>query len=356
MNDCQILNSEMDLFSVLLEQESFQQGIPYRGIFELTPRCNFNCNMCYVHLNESQIKARGMELTNEEILSIARQARDEGMLYLTLTGGEVFVRPYFRELYEALAEMGFLIQILSNGYAVDEKVMEWLSQCPPYLMRFTLYGASNEAYQAVCGIWDGFDRVSHAIDLVKEAEIPLYLVGTIVKENESDLQAMYQFAYEKRLMFKHTIAVVNPVRGATANAAEHRIDISAITEEERKQIKKVHRPAPKIEYALQMCGSYRKGFSLTWDGKLQLCVFMEAPAVDLREHSFSDAWNLLLEELTKLEAPKECSDCRYAGFCQRCPGVLSAECGAPDCVSPEFCKRAEELYKLYSIDYDGQDV
>ena len=352
MSDCEILNPKMDYFTQLLDAKAYKEGIPLRGTFELTPRCNFNCNMCYVHLTDAQAKAIGRELANEEWLDIARQAKDAGMLYLTLTGGEVFTRPKFRELYEALSDMGFLIQILTNGYFIDEKVMEWLKRKPPYELRFTLYGASNEAYEKVCGVKDGFGRVSRAIDLVLATDIPFYTVGTIVKENESDLQAMYQYAREKKFIFQHTIAVVHPARGATANAWEHRIDMTALTGEELKEVKKVPRFYVKRQSALEICGSYRKGFWLTWDGKLQLCSFMTYPAIDIKGREFLTAWERLLEELQSLRTPKECITCKYEGFCQRCPGVLAAECGGPEQVEQAFCNKAKALYEIY---FNGQE-
>ena len=129
-----------------------------------------------MHLTEEQIQKQGRELTNEEWLEIARQAKEAGMLYLTLTGGEVFVRPGFKELYIELSKMGFLIQILSNGYMIDESVIEWLSEYPPYSIRFTLYGASDETYEKVCGVKSGFTCVVNAINLIKKTGILFHMV------------------------------------------------------------------------------------------------------------------------------------------------------------------------------------
>lgn len=349
MNDCQILSPNMKDFSRVLEKEAYEKKIPLHGVFELTARCNFNCNMCYVHLTEEQISNIGRELTNEEWLEIARQARDAGMLYLTLTGGEVFVRPGFKELYIELSKMGFLIQIYSNGYMIDETVMEWLREYPPYSIRFTLYGTSNETYEAVCGIKNGFDRVSHAIDLILEAKIPFYMVATIVKENQKDIRKMYEFAAKKRILFQHTTALVKSVRGATADVDCHRVDVNGLIAESEEPIKRVERIFPKMNHILESCRSYRKSFWLTWNGKLQLCSFMEYPAISVIEHGFQNAWKLLLDELDNLAMPKECNNCKYEGFCRRCPGVLAAECGGPDKVSKEFCEGSEQCYKLLCL-------
>ena len=350
MYDCDNLQNNMDNFMQILEQNAYRDCIPLKGTFELTARCNFRCNMCYVRLDEKQIQKQGRELTNEEWLEIARQAKEAGMLYLTLTGGEVFARPGFKELYLALSEMGFLIQILSNGYLIDERVMEWLREIPPYAMRFTLYGASNETYERVCGAKDGFDRVSHAVDLIKDAEIPFYLVSTIVKENVHELAEMQKFANKKNVEFRATLSIVKAVRGATQDAEAHRLDILTGYTETVEQMKQsgASRLFGHIKNPLDVCGSYRKSFWLTWNGNLQLCSFMEQPAVSLMNgNKFYEAWKLLLNQLEQIHMPKKCNDCKYEGFCSRCPGALAAECGDCSSVNDEFCSNAKRLYEAF---------
>ena len=348
MNNCQEL--QLDRLGEYLDRQAYIDKIPLKGTFELTARCNFNCKMCYVHLSEQQIQNIGCELTNEEWLHIARQAKDAGMLYLTLTGGEVFSRPGFKELYLELSKMGFLIQILSNGYLIDEKVMEWLGEVQPYALRFTLYGASNETYKRVCGIEDGFDRVSHAINLVKKAGIPLYLVGTIIKENVHDLREMRKFAHEKNMEFKASPGALKAVRGATQRAEDHRLDILTGHEERIEQMiisgeECLH---GHIENPLDVCGSYRKAFWVTWDGNLQLCSFVSQPTIALtNEQEFYEAWESLLEQLKQIRTPDKCKSCLYEGFCSRCPGVLAAECGDCSSVNDAFCDNAKRLYEAF---------
>lgn len=334
----------------LLERQAYIDKIPIKGVFELTARCNFDCRMCYVHLKEDEIARIGQELSNDQWLEIARQARDAGMLYLTLTGGEVFARPGFRKLYEELAGMGFLLQILSNGYGIDEDVMEWLREMPPYTLRFTLYGVSNETYARVCGVRDGFDRVSRAVDLVKEAGIPFFMVSTLVKENIGDLEAMQQFADGKQVPISFTTSVVKPVRGASQDAASHRIDWIAGYKKHLEQMlaRGENRLFQPVGHPLDVCGNYRKGFWITWNGNLQLCSFMSEPAVSLTDgRSFGEAWEILLEQLEKMRKPDECSTCPQEGFCARCPGILSAECGGCSQTDPEFCANARRIHEEY---------
>ena len=42
------------LLSSYLHSKAAAGGFPVAGNFELTPRCNFNCRMCYVHLSREE--------------------------------------------------------------------------------------------------------------------------------------------------------------------------------------------------------------------------------------------------------------------------------------------------------------
>ena len=66
--------------------------IPLTGAFELLPVCNLHCKMCYVRKSMAEVNALGGLKDTAWWLDCARQARDAGMLYPLLTGGEPFLR------------------------------------------------------------------------------------------------------------------------------------------------------------------------------------------------------------------------------------------------------------------------
>ena len=68
----------LDPFYKAVWEKAYADAIPISGTFELTPRCNFNCRMCYVHLPENEIKKHGTELTGAEWIRIAQEAKDAG--------------------------------------------------------------------------------------------------------------------------------------------------------------------------------------------------------------------------------------------------------------------------------------
>lgn len=118
------------LYNHMLEN-AFMKGIPISGTFELTPRCNFNCKMCYVHLKENEIAAHGKELNSNEWLHIADEAKKAGTLWLCITGGEPLLHPEFPEIWAGLSKMGFFLTLQTNASLIKGDVLKLLKQYPP---------------------------------------------------------------------------------------------------------------------------------------------------------------------------------------------------------------------------------
>ena len=57
--------------SAYLHAKACRLGLPLAGNFELTPRCNLSCRMCYVRLTAEEQLTRGRELSADEWLAIA---------------------------------------------------------------------------------------------------------------------------------------------------------------------------------------------------------------------------------------------------------------------------------------------
>ena len=45
-------------FLAMIQERTREADIPYSGSFELTPLCNLDCKMCYVHLQDPSVKHR----------------------------------------------------------------------------------------------------------------------------------------------------------------------------------------------------------------------------------------------------------------------------------------------------------
>lgn len=321
-------------------------SVPLTANFELTPFCNFSCVMCYVHLTKEEAERQGRMLSADEWLSIAAQAKEMGTLNITLTGGEPLTHPDFWYIYSELNKMGFLISILSNGFLIDESAMEKFRRYGmPYSMKLTVYGASDETYLRTCNSPDGFTRVSKAIDLIKAAGVPLKLTSTIVRENASDLQEIYRFAHEKKVMMQHTLSVVKSARSSLNSTSASRFALSDFPEElslEQLEQSKF----PPLESPFAWCASKGVSFWMTWHGHLQLCSFMSKPYVQYSGNLACD-YERMLKLLDEIKSPSKCSECEWKSFCQRCPGILCAESSDPEKTDEDLCNMAKRLHEIY---------
>lgn len=175
------------------------QGLPLSGTFELTPRCNFRCKMCYIHREENDAQARCAERSAAQWLSLAEECCREGTLLLLLTGGEPTVRPDFREIYSGCKRMGLMLSVNTNASLIDDNMVDFLAANPPRRVNITLYGASSETYGTLCGNAAAYDRVVRAILNLQSAGVLVKLNFSVTPYNRRDAQAVYDFAAEHQL-------------------------------------------------------------------------------------------------------------------------------------------------------------
>ena len=81
--------------------------------------------MCYVHLSKQEVQSQGRLRSLDEWISLAKQMKDAGTLFLLLTGGEPLLFPQFKELYCVLKDMGMILTLNTNGTLINEEWAEF---------------------------------------------------------------------------------------------------------------------------------------------------------------------------------------------------------------------------------------
>lgn len=347
--ECELDLGMPDSYKALKQELSFWARLkrfPLYGTFEITPYCNLHCPMCYVRLDPATAIKQGKLLSGKQWLEIGRQAKELGMLFVTLTGGEPFLHPDFWEIYNGLTEMGMLVDIYSNGCLINEEIVERLKANPPLNMKISIYGASDETYETMCGYKNGFTKLKHALGLLKEAGIPFYCTSMLVHENKDDLQAIYAFAHSLQIRYFHTLSVASSVRDALSDPERSRLKPSECGWTLEAMEKERHTKRFLEPFAL--CAGYGTTVFLTWHGRLQFCAFSPKPMVQAGgETDFATAWARLLEQTDRIKTPVECETCEYHEFCRRCPGLVASESGDPSVLNPKFCEHAKEMTRIY---------
>ena len=345
-------NRTEPMLSTFLNQRGVALGLPISGNFELTARCNFNCRMCYVHLTEDQSALRGKELTAEQWLDLARQARDLGLVFLLLTGGEPFLREDFPYLYEELVKLGLMVSINTNASLYNEELRQLFRKYPPVRINATLYGGSEETYRDLCGN-PSFERVVANLKAMKEDGLQVRLNVTLTPYNIHDVGKINEISRELGLQAKASTYMYPPVRvdgtvGDNAarftaeDAGTHLAEWYRLRDREETFRIRAERMACREcpeEFAAEgegvMCRAGRSSFWLTWDGRMLPCGTMDIEKSYPLEVGFSKAWDEVRARTAAIRLPAECAGCADRKNCPMCASICKGETGEFD-EKPEY--------------------
>lgn len=337
--------------STYLHAKGTQLGLPVSGNFELTSRCNFNCKMCYVHGQTNQKKLIEQELTADQWLSIASDARDEGMLFLLLTGGEPFIRKDFVQIYEELIKMGMMVSINTNASLYNEELRELFQKYPPARINVSLYGGTEDTYQSLCGN-TSFKKVVNNLRSMKEDHLSVRLNVTLTPYNVSDMQMINDISKELNLHVKATSYMYPPVRvdGKIGNnqarfSAEEAGKVLAnwdFIRETAEQFKFREEKMCWYETPCEFkkpegvtCRAGRSSFWLTWDGNMLPCGMMSDLSVSVQKYGFAKAWEKIRQMTQAIRLPTECAGCANKANCGICAAICKSETGEFG-VKPEY--------------------
>lgn len=155
-----------------------EQGvkIPFVLLISPTMRCNLRCQGCYA----AEYGAKD-ELSKDEVERIIKEARDLGIYYIIVLGGEPFFYTHMLDLYEKYNDMIFMP--FTNGTLINEEIADRLVKSANVLPMFSLEGYAKETDQRRNkGV---FDKVVHAMSLLKERGV-LFGVSTAINKNNYD--------------------------------------------------------------------------------------------------------------------------------------------------------------------------
>lgn len=336
-----------------------KKGIPVSGVFELTPRCNLGCRMCYVRLTPEQMAPIGRERTAAEWLALAKEAKESGLMFLLLTGGEPTLREDFIEIYEGLAQMGLSISINTNGTMFDQKLKEVFHRCPPAQVNITLYGTSKEDYLKQCGNMNAYERVVDAIQWLQEENILLHLNATMTPSNIDRWQEFEDFAKARNLELRMTAYCFPPVRRGECKeferlSPEKAGEISVLDTlyrdgqqavDARKENLTQQLSSCKLDIGDPMqCMAGKSQYWINWDGSMVPCGMLEVPSVKPFEAGFLNAWEEMKTETAKIRLCPDCVTCPEKQTCMNCAAVTYTETGRFD-GKPEYMCRLNQAYR-----------
>lgn len=317
------------------------ERIPLWSYVEIIATCNFKCQHCYIAPCAEREDV--LSLAQAEILfdKLARA----GSLSMLLTGGEVFTHRQFKEIYLAAKRRGFFVYVNSNAYLIGERWADFLAEWPPVVVSISLYGMSDERYEAVTGIPNAFNRVDRAIDLLLERGIRVELKCPAMTLTVDELPAMQAYAAARGLEFRYD-PIITPQEKGNVKPMQLQLAPRAVVELDERMdpdmegIAKFARDfSAEPDGRVYNCGAGRIGLAVNVHGGVSTCLTSRQTVGNLFEQSFEEVWAMMGGKISKRFADGHpCATCQFRSICSGCPATVEEATGLPDGYVQQYCQ------------------
>ena len=339
--------------SAFIQNKARDTDTPYSGHFELTPLCNLDCKMCYVHLSSNQIKDNRL-LSADEWIRLMQQAIDAGMVTAILSGGECLVYPNFDEVYLYLKSKGINVSVLTNGVLLNHERIQFFQKHRPRKIQVSLYGSSNDAYERVTGR-RLYTTVRENIIAAKNAGLPIKISITPSKYMLGDVKHIIKMAKDMDIPYAINTVIMTPRLGTERDKTEHDISLEDYAEIIRYNQTINGRTISPIETIQPIdiksndvvneglrCGAGRSTFSINWHGIMNPCTQMSSIASNPLRDGFESAWKSNNVEVKSFPRFSDCIKCDYSYACDFC-AAENEKLGSRYLLNKKWCKKTSMM-------------
>jgi radical SAM protein with 4Fe4S-binding SPASM domain len=340
-------------FSSLIHQRQQGRRAPVEVSIEVTHRCPLECQHCYNNLPMGDSSARLQEMSFEEHVRLLDQLVEMGCLWILYTGGEIFARKDFLDIYTEAKKRGFLITLFTNGTLITPRIADHLAEYRPFAIEITLYGATRETYEALTQIPGSYDRCRKGIGLLKERGLPLKLKTVPTTINFHEVYEMKRLAEEELGVEFKFDPLVNPRIDCSQSPLAVRLSPEQVVALDfRDPVRKAeyHKMAevelgvvcPAETPQTYNCGGGQNGCAIDPSGRMTICVLSHRDGYDLRQGSFEAGWSGRLREIRESTRTRQtiCSHCRIQSLCSMCPANGELENGDAEAPVEFLCQVA----------------
>ena len=166
------------------ESESRGENVPPFLIASITSSCNLHCAGCYSRQNHACSDSAPVDqLTEDHWKNIFLQAKDMGISFILLAGGEPLIR---RDVIEAAGEYpDILFPVFTNGTLLDEDYIKLFDKKRNLLPVLSIEGRQDKTdTRRGVGV---YDRVTRVMSRIQKSGLIFGVSVTVTSENLTEV-------------------------------------------------------------------------------------------------------------------------------------------------------------------------
>jgi len=268
--------------------------IPPILMHSITNECNLTCPGCY---NKSFHQSDGNELSDEKLWSLAAEAKELGISFFVIAGGEPFLRPVLLDIMKAYPEIIFLV--FTNGTLIDDEMIKRFKKQKNVVPMISLEGNQQETDERR---GEGtFELLQQTMAKMKKVGIFFGLSLTLVRKNFETITAEEFIAKCRKTGCRFFLFLeYTPTQEGTEDwvlTENQRSGVSDMMQHYHSKYSSLFIAVPWDEDSVGGCLSAGRGFvHINAVGDLEPCPFAPFSDTNVRENSLKDA---LQSELCK---------------------------------------------------------
>ncbi len=336
-NDLNDLNrtsgTEVEPFAMRLSD------LPVLSELAVTYRCNLKCSFCYAGCNcTSNPTGDDREMTSQEIRSVLDTIFLKAKVpSVSFTGGEPTLRPELPELIDYAANLGFRVNLITNGTCMTPSLAKSLVGAGLASAQVSLEGVTKRTHERVTAVLGSFEKTIAGVTNLKSTGIRVHTNTTINRDNLEECAQMPAFVKNVLGLERFSMNLMIPTGSAALNQrlvvryqdlGPHLMTIAKAAKSEDVEFM-WYSPTPMCMFNPVARGLGNKGcsacdglLSVAANGDVLPCSSYDDPVGNLLEQDVHSIWTSAKAQhyRDKGLAYSSCRDCEEFHLCHgACP-------------------------------------
>src|SRR5580704_5470745 len=149
-------------------------GIPLGVQLDLTYRCNERCVHCYLDHHDHG------EMTFAEIKDLLTQMAEAGVFFLTLSGGEIFLRKDFFDILEHARTLSFSVKLKTNAVLIRPELAKRIGDLAVESVQISIYSHRPDVHDAITKVPGSLERSVNAIRFLTASGLNVTIANVLM--------------------------------------------------------------------------------------------------------------------------------------------------------------------------------
>jgi radical SAM protein with 4Fe4S-binding SPASM domain len=310
---------------------------PMTAQIYLENRCHLKCAHCYED-ETSHPHIEGMNLEQYDRLFV--QLKQLGVLGVTFTGGEIFLRRDCLDVVELARKHRFAVSLYTSGTLIDEAKAQRIRDLLVSDVHISVYSHDAAVHDQFTGVPRSWERSVRALKWLHAAGVPTILRSNIMTFNVDHIDELIDLAKSVGADYQFDPSVKPKLNG---DRSPLRFAVSA----DKIRLRVLSRPdlfaafrnnepgsyctgdKSFLDDDSVMCGAARGLISVAADGAIHACGFFPTSAGNALQEPLEDIWfgARQLDDIrnTTKGDMQACTSCDVKSTCSPCMAYSAAE-------------------------------